>query len=58
MAAAHKNLVLAAYRRKVAQKNGARLAAEANEAARRESMRNHPSNYRAQESPPALPGAS
>lgn len=58
MAAAHKRLVLAAYRRKLAQKNGAGLADEAREAARRESMRNHPSNYRAQEGRPVLPAAS
>ena len=58
MAAARKNIVLAAQRRKIAQKSDSGLADEAKQAARREAMRNHPSNYRKQDSRPALRAAS
>ena len=58
MAAARKNIVLAAQRRTTAQKNDSGLADEAKQAARREAMRNHPSNYRQQDSLPALRAAS
>jgi hypothetical protein len=47
MASAHRHLVLAAYRRKVSRDSSQGLADPAKEAARRQSMRMHPSNHAA-----------